>query len=120
MKYKNIKIKDSKILIMGLTFKENCADTRNSGIQSIISKFKKKKCNVDLYDPWVSKKEIKKQYGIKPILKLRKKAYDSILILVAHKKFKNMGIKFISSLCKKNHIIFDLKYLFSKNKVANN
>ncbi len=120
MKLKNIKIKDSKILIMGLTFKENCADTRNSGIQSIISKLKKKRCNVDLYDPWVNKKEIKKQYGIEPIFKLRKKAYDSILILVAHKKFKNMGIKFISSLCKKNHIIFDLKYLFSKNKVANN
>lgn len=118
MEKKNIKIKGAKILIMGLTFKENCADTRNSGIKSVIPKLKKKKCNVDLYDPWVDKKEIKKKYGIYPLPKLRKKVYDSVLIAVAHQKFKNMGMKFISSLCKKNHVIFDLKYLFSKDKVT--
>ena len=116
MKQKNIKIEGSKILIMGLTFKENCADTRNSGIQSVILRLKKKKCNVDLYDPWVDKKEIKKKYGIFSLSKPRKRTYDSILIAVAHEKFKNMGINFISGLCKKNHIIFDLKYLFSKKK----
>ena len=65
-------------------------------------------------------KEIKKKYGIFSLSKPRKRTYDSILIAVAHEKFKNMGINFISGLCKKNHIIFDLKYLFSKNKVIKN
>ena len=117
MKKKNIEIRGSKILIMGLTFKENCADTRNSGIKSVINKLKKNKCNLDLYDPWADKKEIKKTYGIFPISKLKKNTYDSILIAVAHEKFKTLGIKFISNLCKKKHIIFDLKFLFSKNNI---
>lgn len=113
MKTRNIKINGSKILIMGLTFKENCADARNSGIQKVIPKLKKYKCNLDLYDPWVDRKEIKKKYNIYPLSKIKKNYYDAILIAVAHKKFRSLGMKFISSLCKKNHIIFDLKYLFS-------
>ena len=117
MKQKNIQIKGAKILIMGLTFKENCADIRNSGIQSVISKLKKYKCNLDLYDPWVNKKEVKKIYNVYPPSKLNQNTYDSILIAVAHAKFKTMGMNFISSLCKKNHIVFDLKYLFSKDKI---
>ena len=117
MKQKNIKIKGAKILIMGLTFKENCADIRNSGIQSVILKLKKYECNLDLYDSWADKKLIKKTYNVYPLSKLKQKTYDSILIAVGHKKFKIMGMKFISNLCKKNHIIFDLKYLFSNNKV---
>ena len=118
MEKKNIQIKGAKILIMGLTFKENCADIRNSGIQSVITKLKKNKCNLDLYDPWVKENEIKKIYNIVPVFKLNPKTYDSILIAVAHKKFIAMGKKFISNLCKKNHIILDLKYIFAKEKVS--
>ena len=118
MKQKNIKIEGAKILIMGLTFKENCADVRNSGIQSVIPQLKRYNCKLDLYDPWVDKKEIKKIYNIYPLSKIRKNNYDSILIAVAHKKFKSMGRKFISSLCKKNYFIFDLKYLFSKDETC--
>ena len=117
MHMSKIKIKRSKVLIMGLTFKENCSDIRNSGVQSIILKLKKHQCNLDLYDPWADKKEIKKIHNIIPLTKLAKNKYDAILISVAHKKFKTMGMKFISSLCKKNHIIFDLKYLFSKDNL---
>ena len=114
MKQKKMKIKGAKILIMGLTFKENCADIRNSGIKSVITKLKKFGCALDLYDPWADKIEIKNVYNIFPISKLSKNTYDSILIAVAHKKFKKMGFKFISNLGKKNHVIFDFKYLFSK------
>ena len=117
MKQKKIKIRGSKILIMGLTFKENCKDIRNSGVQSVIHKLKKNECALDLYDPWADKSEIKKIYNASLITKLRQNNYDSILIAVAHEKFKTMGMKFISSLCKKNYIIFDLKYLFSKEKI---
>jgi UDP-N-acetyl-D-galactosamine dehydrogenase len=117
MKIKNIKIKNAKILIMGLTFKENCADIRNSGIESVVLKLKKLKCALDLYDPWINYSDILKKYRIAPKLKLIKKKYDVILISVAHKKFKSMGIKAILSLCKKNHIIFDLKNLFNSREV---
>ena len=117
MKIKNIKIKNAKILIMGLTFKENCADIRNSGIESVVLKLKKLKCALDLYDPWINYNDILKKYQIAPKLKLIKKKYDVILISVAHKKFKSMGLKAILSLCKKNHIIFDLKNLFNSREV---
>ncbi|WP_435166758.1 Vi polysaccharide biosynthesis UDP-N-acetylglucosamine C-6 dehydrogenase TviB [Candidatus Pelagibacter bacterium nBUS_28] len=116
LKKKNIKIKGSKILIMGLSFKENCADTRNSGILSVITTLKKLNCKLDLYDPWVNKKDIKEIYNIFPQTKLNQNTYDAVIIAVAHDKFKKMGAKAISNLCKKSHIIYDLKYLFLKNQ----
>jgi UDP-N-acetyl-D-galactosamine dehydrogenase len=112
MKKKKIKIKNANILIMGLTFKENCADTRNSGIEKVIFELKKYNCNLDLYDPWANHLEVKNKYGIKPQPKLNKNNYDLILIAVAHDRFKELGKKYIVILCKKNHIIYDLKYLF--------
>ena len=117
IKNKSIKIKSAKILIMGLTFKENCADIRNSGIKSVIESLKKTKCNLDLYDPWVNKDEIKKIYDISPRSTLNKDTYDGIMIAVAHDKFKTMGINTIYNLCKKNHIIYDLKNLFTSDKI---
>ena len=116
MKKKDIKIKKSKILIMGLTFKENCADVRNSGVKNVVEELKKYNCNLDLYDPWTDKKEIRKLYGIIPISSLSKNTYDGIVIAVAHKKFKDLGKNKIKNLCKKNHIIYDLKYLFPKDQ----
>ena len=102
---------------MGLTFKENCTDIRNSGIESVIKELKKFDCDLDLYDPWADKEEIKKTYNVYPSSQLSKNTYDGVIIAVAHKKFKSMGVKFISNLCKKNHVIYDLKYLFSKSQV---
>jgi UDP-N-acetyl-D-galactosamine dehydrogenase len=115
MKKKKIKINNAKILIMGLTFKENCADIRNSGIENVVNKLLKLNCNLDLYDPWADKEEVKAVFNINPCAELIKNTYDGIILAVAHKKFKKMGIKFILNLCKKNHVIYDLKYLFSKD-----
>ena len=117
MNKKKIKIKDANILIMGLTFKENCADTRNSGIEKVVSELKKFNCNLDLYDPWADHQDIKKKYGILPKSKLDKNTYDVILIAVAHDNFKNMGIKAVLNLCKKKYIIYDLKYTFNSSRV---
>ena len=117
MKKKNIIIQGSNILIMGLTFKENCADIRNSGIKNVIKEIEKFDCNLDLYDPWADNKEIEKVYKSYPNDKLEKNTYDGIIIAVAHEIFKNMGIETISDLCKKNRVIYDLKYLFPKEKV---
>ena len=118
LKKKKIKIKGANILVMGLTFKEDCADIRNSGIQNVIFQLKKLKCTLHLYDPWVTKEEIKKVYNIPPISEFTKNTFDGVIIAIAHKKFKNMGIKVISSLCKKNHVIYDLKFLFPKNQTS--
>jgi UDP-N-acetyl-D-galactosamine dehydrogenase len=117
MKNKNIQVKGSKILIMGLTFKENCSDIRNSGIQKVITELKKFNCTINLYDPWVDKEEIIKQYDIVPKLELNKNTYDGIIIAVAHQKFKKMGIETILSLCKTKHVVFDLKNLFNSSQV---
>ena len=116
MNEKFIQIKNAKILIMGLTFKENCPDLRNSGVASVINELKQCNCDLDLYDPWASGKEIHNLYGITPITNLMPNSYDGIVVAVAHNQFKNMGSKFISTLGKKLHVLYDLKYLFSKEE----
>jgi UDP-N-acetyl-D-galactosamine dehydrogenase len=116
MKKKSIKIAKSKILVMGLTFKENCADIRNSGVKNVILELKKYDCNLDLYDPWADQDEIIKLYDISPIIELHKNTYDAIILAVAHNKFRNLGIKFINNLKKKNSILYDLKHLFKKEE----
>ena len=116
MRKKLIKIKNAKILIMGLTFKENCPDLRNSGVTNVFNELKKYNCQLDLYDPWANGDEVNNLYGISPIKNLMPNSYDGIILAVAHKEFKNMGSKFIRKLGKKTHVIYDLKYLFSKNE----
>jgi UDP-N-acetyl-D-galactosamine dehydrogenase len=116
-KKRKIEINKTKVLIMGLTFKENCADIRNSGIKKTIEKLQKYNCNLDLYDPWADKKEIKRVYNIHPIEKLNNSYYDGVIVAVAHNKFLKMGFESIKKLCKKNHVIYDLKNLFPNNEV---
>jgi UDP-N-acetyl-D-glucosamine/UDP-N-acetyl-D-galactosamine dehydrogenase len=118
LKKKKIKVNGSKILIMGLTFKENCTDIRNSGVKNVVEGLKKYNCNLDLFDPWADEDEVKKLYGITPKGKLNNKTYDGVIIAVAHKKFRDMGENQILNLCKKNNVIYDLKYLFSKEKFS--
>ena len=116
MKEKLINIKDSKILILGLTFKENCPDLRNSGVMKVINELKKFNCDLDLYDPWADSEEVDNLYGIKPINNLISNSYDGIILSVAHDQFKKMGFRFISKLGKKRHVLYDLKYLLSKEE----
>jgi len=117
MKKKKIQIEGAKILIMGLTFKENCADIRNSGVQNVIAKLKEFDCELDLQDPYVDREDVKKIYNIYPNSKLNHNTYDAVLIAVAHKQFKTLGLSNIKNLCKSNHVIFDLKNLFNSNQV---
>ena len=117
MEKKKINIKNSKILIMGLTFKENCSDVRNSGVKMVFERLKKYTHNIDLYDPWTDSEEIKKIYGINTQQTLDKNNYDGVIISVSHKIFIEMGKIEILNLCKKNHVIYDLKYLFTKDQI---
>jgi len=117
MEEKSIQIRGAKILIMGLTFKENCADLRNSGIKNVITELKKFECDLDLQDPWADKEEVKKLYDVNPIRKPNKKTYDAILIAVKHNEFKSLELKSIKNLCRSSHVIYDLKNLFNSNEV---
>ena len=114
---KNIKINSSKILILGLSFKEDCPDIRNTKVTDIIKELREYNCKVSVHDPWVNKLEAKKEYGINLLDKIEDNEYDAIIIAVAHKEFKKMGIKKIRALGKSKHVVYDLKYLFSATQV---
>jgi UDP-N-acetyl-D-galactosamine dehydrogenase len=114
---KNIKINSSKILILGLSFKEDCPDIRNTKVTDIIEELCEYNCKVSIYDPWVNKLEAKKEYGISLLNKIEDNSYDAIIIAVAHKEFKKMGIKKIRAFGKSKHVVYDLKYLFSATQV---
>jgi UDP-N-acetyl-D-glucosamine/UDP-N-acetyl-D-galactosamine dehydrogenase len=105
--------KHLKILIMGLSFKENCSDIRNSKVFNLISILSKQFKMIDCYDPWV--RNIKKTTKFKKVNFLKKNYYDVVILCVKHNEFINLGIKKIRTLCKKDGIIYDLKYFFPKN-----
>jgi UDP-N-acetyl-D-galactosamine dehydrogenase len=115
MLLKGISITGSKILIMGLTFKENCPDIRNTRVVDVIKELEKYNTNIDIYDPWVNKSEAKKEYNLKLVKRPKIAKYDAILFLVAHKEFKKLPISKIRSFGKKKHVIYDMKYLFKAN-----
>ena len=101
---------------MGLAFKENCPDIRNTRVIDILKKLEEKNVNVDVHDPWVNLKEAKDEYGIEIVELPNKKMYDGIIIAVAHKQFKENGIENIRSFGKENHVLYDIKYLFESNE----
>ena len=113
---KRIQIVEANILIMGLAFKENCPDHRNTRVVDLVKQFKSFSCNVDVYDPWVNKKQVTKEYNIEPIDKPIKGKYDAIVIAVAHNEFKLLTLEQIRSYGKINHILYDIKYLLKASE----
>ncbi|WP_214000020.1 Vi polysaccharide biosynthesis UDP-N-acetylglucosamine C-6 dehydrogenase TviB [Arsukibacterium sp.] len=108
---KRIHVAGAKVLLMGLTFKENCPDIRNTKVIDIVSELKEYGVTADVYDPWVDGKEAEHEYGITPITKPASGSYDAIILAVAHKQFRELGAAGIKALTKPDHIIYDLKYL---------
>ncbi len=108
---KGITVKGARVLIMGLTFKENCPDIRNTKVVDIIDELKQYGVNVDVYDPWVDAEEAQHEYGVTPVAELSSAAYDGIVVAVAHHQFKQMGINGMRALAKSEHVIYDLKYI---------
>lgn len=113
---KRIHIEGAKVLVMGLTFKENCPDLRNTRVIDIINELKDYDIHVDVYDPWVSVDEAQHEHGITPIQSLNPETYDSIVLAVAHEQFRQLGSEGIKALCKNPHVIYDLKCLLEQNK----
>ncbi len=117
MTRKQIHVVESNVLILGLTFKENCPDLRNTRVIDIIKEFETYHANVDVYDPWVDTKEAQHEYGITPITDLKQNHYDAIILAVAHDEFRQMGADGIHALGKSEHILFDVKYTLPKESV---
>jgi len=117
MTKKRIHIVDANILIMGLTFKENCPDLRNTRVVDLVEEFEGFNCNIDVFDPWVDKDESVHEYDIRPIDQPIKGKYDVILLAVAHDEFKALSLEQIKSFAKDNHVLYDIKYLLDANKV---
>ena len=116
MTKKRIHVVDANILIMGLTFKENCPDIRNTRVVDLVKEFKGFNCNVDVYDPWVDKDEAVREYNIKLINNPVKGKYDAILLAVAHGEFKALSVEQIRAYGKDNHVLYDVKYLLKANE----
>jgi UDP-N-acetyl-D-galactosamine dehydrogenase len=102
----------ARILVMGLTFKENCPDLRNSRVIDMLNELKEYSCQVDVFDPWVSPEEAFCEYGFKPIRLPSVATYDAIIIAVAHSQFREMGVETIRTFGSPVHVLYDLKYLF--------
>jgi UDP-N-acetyl-D-glucosamine/UDP-N-acetyl-D-galactosamine dehydrogenase len=110
---KRIHVQGSRILIMGLTFKENCPDLRNTRVVDIVKELKEYGIEVDVYDPWVDAKEAEHEYGISPVSQPEKGTYDAMVLAVSHNEFKEMGAASIRALGKVDHVLYDLKYLLT-------
>ena len=116
MTKKRIQITEANILVMGLTFKENCPDHRNTRVVDLVKEFKSFSCNVDVYDPWVNKNQVVEEYKIEPIDEPIKGKYDAIIIAVAHNEFKSLTESQIRTYGKDNHVLYDIKYLLQANQ----
>lgn len=113
---RRIHVDGAKVLIMGLAFKENCPDLRNTRIVDIVRELAEYNIAVDVYDPWVNSEEAQEEYNIFPVQELLPNTYDGIILAVAHEEFRNMGARKIRELGNENHVIYDLKYILNSNE----
>ena len=111
-----IQVEKANVLVMGLAFKENCPDLRNTKVIDIINELKDYNVNVDVYDPWVSAESAKHEYGITPVLAPEAGKYDAIILAVAHREFKALGAAGMRIFGKQQHVLYDLKYVLPKGE----
>ena len=114
---KRIHVEGANVLVMGLTFKENCPDLRNTKVVDIISELKEYNINVDVMDPWCSSDEAAHEYGLTLCGDEKHAHYDAIILAVSHNEFKDMGSDKIRSFGKPEHVLYDLKYVLNKESV---
>jgi UDP-N-acetyl-D-galactosamine dehydrogenase len=113
MTERRIMVADSRILILGLAFKENCPDLRNSKVMDIVAELRRFDARVDVHDPWVDADAAYREYRIRTVKTPRAASYDAIVLAVGHREFKAMGVRKIRRLAKKVHVVYDVKYLFA-------
>lgn len=117
MTLNRIHIVDANILVLGLAFKENCPDLRNTRVVDIIDELSACNANVDVYDPWVSAEQAVHEFGLELTTSLTDNKYDAVIVAVAHEQFAEMGVDTIRSLMRDQGILYDIKYLFPADQV---
>jgi UDP-N-acetyl-D-galactosamine dehydrogenase len=113
MTRRRIQVDGARVLVMGLAFKENCPDLRNTRVVDIVAELREYNCEVDVHDPWVSPEEAMHEYGIQPVAKPEIGSYDAVVLAVAHMQFKDMGATGIRALGRASSVIYDLKYVLA-------
>jgi UDP-N-acetyl-D-galactosamine dehydrogenase len=116
MAAKRIHVKSSRILVMGLAFKENTPDLRNSKVADLVNELKEKGAQVDVWDPWVSAREAEAEYGIRLVKRPVRGRYDAIVLTVGHREFLAMKPVDVRRLAKRHHVVYDVKYLFDRSQ----
>ena len=117
MASKRIHVKGSRALVLGITFKENCPDIRNSKVVDVVRELQKNGAEVDIYDPWADNAELKHEYGLRVIRDLKPRRYDVAVVAVAHKAFRELGVEGLRKLCKKTHVVYDIKQVYPASQV---
>jgi UDP-N-acetyl-D-galactosamine dehydrogenase len=117
MTRQRIHINGSRTLVLGLTFKENCPDVRNSKVVDVIRELQKYGATVETYDPWANAAECKREYGFRPLTSLERNGYDVAIVAVAHREFRELGAAGVRRLCRKHHVLYDIKHVFKADEV---
>ena len=113
---RRIQVEGARVLVLGLSFKENCPDVRNTKVIDIVHELEEYNIEVDVYDPWVDSNEAEREYSVTPVSKPVANSYDGIILAVAHNEFVEMGVAEIRALGKADHVLYDLKYVFAKGE----
>jgi len=117
MANKRIHVNGARALVLGITFKENCPDIRNSKVVDVVRELQKSGAQVDVYDPWADNAEVKHEYGLSVVRTVQPRKYDAAVVAVAHKEFRELGAEGVRRLCKKSHVLYDIKHVFSASQV---
>ena len=117
MSKKRIHIVDSNILVLGLAFKENCPDLRNTRVIDLIKGLQHHNANVDIYDPWVNEDEVMEEFNLAVIKKPEQDKYDAVILAVAHDEFMQLGIEGIHALGAEQHVLYDIKSVLPIDQV---
>ena len=112
MAAKRIHVKGARVLMLGITFKENCPDIRNSKVVDVVRELEKHGARVDIYDPWADTAEFRHEYGLKLTRALKPRHYDVAVLAVAHKEFRELGVRGVRRLLRKPHVLYDIKHFF--------
>ncbi len=117
MAAKRIHVKGARVLMLGVTFKENCPDVRNSKVVDVVRELAKHGARVDTYDPWAETSEVRHEYGLKLTRQLKPRYYDVAVMAVAHRQFRELGARGVRRLCRRPHVLYDIKHLFPAAQV---
>jgi len=112
MAAKRIHVKGARVLMLGITFKENCPDIRNSKVVDVVRELRKQGARVEIYDPWANAAEFRHEYGLNTVRALKPNRYDAAVVAVAHRQFRELGARGVRRLCRRQHVLYDIKHVF--------